>query len=289
MDLHGLKAFLMVAEEGSFSVAAERLLVTQPAISKRIANLETDLGSKLFNRLGNTVLLTEAGKVLLPHAHKILLEITEAKKMVANLGTTIQGELTIATSHHIGLHRLPQSLQKYCCTYPEVQLHVKFTDSEQGIKMVQDGTCEVAVVTLPDFLPEKIIAERLWKDPMVIMTATHHPVTKKKNLPAELTHYPIILPAETTSTSILIHKSLEAIGATAERTETADSFETIRMLVTAGIGWSVLPASMGNSSLHCYNISGFQCTRNLGLLHHRQRILSNAALAFMDMLRDKKE
>ena len=289
MDMHVLKAFLEVAEQGSFSSAAERLLVTQPAVSKRIANLEAEMGSKLFDRLGKTVLLTEAGRVLLPQARKILLEITEAKKLVADLGAGIQGDLTIAVSHHIGLHRIPVHLRGYCNKYPEVRLHVRFTDSEQGVRMVQDGSCDLAVVTLPDMLPETIIAETLWQDPMVIMSAADHPLAKQEGLPADLAQYPVILPAETTSTSILINRALASIRATAGRRETADSFETIRVLVTAGIGWSVLPKSMYNDALHCCDIREFKCSRDLAILRHRQRMLSNAARAFMDMLLELRE
>ncbi|HAN28464.1 MAG TPA: LysR family transcriptional regulator, partial [Haliea salexigens] len=85
MDLQNLQAFLLVAEEGSFSLAAERLHLTQPAVSKRIALLEQGLGSALFDRIGRHTSLTEAGQALLPHARAITQQLLGAERAVRDL------------------------------------------------------------------------------------------------------------------------------------------------------------------------------------------------------------
>lgn len=108
MDTHTLQAFLAVAEQQSFSKAAERLFLTQSAVSKRIAQLEEQLDSKLFDRIGRTVSMTEAGQALLPRARDILLQFDDARRAISNLNAgEITGELSLAASHHISLHRLP--------------------------------------------------------------------------------------------------------------------------------------------------------------------------------------
>ena len=91
MDIASLKAFVAVAESGSFSRAAETVFLTQPAISKRIAALETELGTSLFDRIGRKVQLTEAGKALLGRAHTILIEVEDARRSITNLSGEISG------------------------------------------------------------------------------------------------------------------------------------------------------------------------------------------------------
>jgi DNA-binding transcriptional LysR family regulator len=107
VDIQNLRAFLLVAETGSFSLAAEKLHLTQPAVSKRIALLEEQLGADLFDRIGRNTSLTEAGTALLPHARAVQRELEAARQSVRDLSGAVAGQLRLATSHHIGLHRLP--------------------------------------------------------------------------------------------------------------------------------------------------------------------------------------
>ena len=95
----------LVAETGSFSLAAEKLHLTQPAVSKRVALLEEQLGTGLFDRIGRNISLTEAGQALLPHALAVQRELDAAQQSVRDLSGAVAGELRLATSHHIGLHR----------------------------------------------------------------------------------------------------------------------------------------------------------------------------------------
>ena len=113
MDTNSLRTFITTAELESFSLAAEQLYLTQPAISKRIAALEEELGAKLFDRIGRHVSLTEAGRTLLQRARIILQEVEDSRRLISNLSGTVSGRLSIGTSHHIGLHRLPPVLRRY--------------------------------------------------------------------------------------------------------------------------------------------------------------------------------
>ena len=113
MDLANLNAFIAIAEAGSFSEAGERLHLTQPAVSKRIAGLEQQLNVRLFDRIGREVSLTEAGRALLPRAYQILNVLDDTRRALTNLNGEISSRLTLATSHHIGLHRLPPLLRAF--------------------------------------------------------------------------------------------------------------------------------------------------------------------------------
>ncbi len=148
MDLANLNAFIAIAETGSFSGAGERLHLTQPAISKRIAGLEQQLKVRLFDRLGREVGLTEAGRALLPRAYQILNVLDDTRRALTNLTGEVSGRLTLATSHHIGLHRLPPLLREFTRRYPQVALDIQFLDSEVAYEEILHGRAELAVITL---------------------------------------------------------------------------------------------------------------------------------------------
>ena len=148
MDWAGLQAFVAVADHGGFSAAAAQLHLTQPAVSKRIALLEQSLDARLFDRIGRQVLLTEAGRLLLPRARQMLAEAESARRALQDLGEGIGGRLRLVTSHHIGLHRLPPLLRHFSALHPQVPLDLRFMDSEQAWNEVLHGQSELALTTL---------------------------------------------------------------------------------------------------------------------------------------------
>ena len=176
MDLATLNAFIAVAELGSFSEAAERLHLTQPAVSKRIASLEQQLNVRLFDRLGREVSLTEAGRALLPRAYQILNVLDDTRRALTNLNGEISGRLTLATSHHIGLHRLPPLLRAFTRAYPRVALDIQFLDSEVAYEEVLHGRAELAVITLAPETREPVHAVKVWGDPLDFVAAPEHPL-----------------------------------------------------------------------------------------------------------------
>jgi DNA-binding transcriptional LysR family regulator len=144
-----LHAFVIVAEERSFSIAAERLHITQSAISKRIALLEQQLSHTLFDRIARRVYLTESGQSLLPRAKHIINSIADTRHYMAQKTGEVSGELRLATSHHIGIHRLPPILKTYRQAYPNVHLQLHFIDSEQAEAALLNNEYDLAVTTLP--------------------------------------------------------------------------------------------------------------------------------------------
>jgi len=283
MDTNTLQAFLAVAETGSFSLAAERLYLTQPAVSKRIAALEGDLSTKLFERLSKQVLLTEAGRALLPKARHIVQEMTDCRQMIADLAGEVSGVLPLATSHHIGLHRLPPYLRSYSLHYPKVEFALKFMDSERGCLAVAEGALDMAVVTLPQTQSEKLALHKVWDDPLQVMVSHAHPLAGSRK-PAALTSYPAIVPEKGTETRRLIESALQAAGISLRPGIETNYLETIRMLVASGLGWSVLPVIMLGDDLVCVPTPGIRFERELGVVTRKGATLSRAAEAFHRLL-----
>lgn len=285
MDIPALHAFLAVADSGSFSQAAVHLGLTQPAVSKRIRQLEQNLGATLFDRIGRRIRLTEAGRILAPRARQIVSAAEDSRRLVANLSREVTGPLVFGTSHHVGLHRLPETLRDYRRRYPDVQLDIRFLDSEAACAAVAKGELELAVVTLPRAPEPELVVVPVWDDPMALVTPVDHPLAQKGTVePAELAAVPAVLPAPGTYTREIIEERFAAMGLRPEVTMATNYLETIKMLVSVGLGWSVLPRSMVDEEVAVCHCTGIELGRTLGIVRHRARTLSNAGEALLRLL-----
>ncbi len=284
-----MKAFVAVAELGSFSRASEQLFMTQPAVSKRVAALEDDLGVALFDRLGRGIQLTEAGHKFLTSCRRILADIQISRDEVLSLGADVGGRLRLATSHHVGIHRLPPVLKAFTQTYPDVELDLLFMDSELACDEVLNGHIELAVVTLPDQLENALLTELVWPDPLSIVCAPDHPLAEKvaagDEISAEqLTSYNAVLPARGTVTRTILLEALRPFHVSVETSLETNYLETIKMMVSVGLGWSALPSNMIDDGVIAVPVKGLTMQRRLGSVCLRGRTLSRAANAFMDLL-----
>jgi DNA-binding transcriptional LysR family regulator len=285
MDIAALTAFAEIVDTGSFSQAAQNLHLTQPAISKRIAKLEQALGTPLLDRIGRHIKPTEAGTELLGHSKKIFADISQAERAIREMSSEVSGNLHIATSHHIGLHRLPPILKTFSDRYPSVKMQIEFTDSEKAHTLVSDGDVELAIITLALEENNQLKSTELWPDPLIVMAATTHPLATVKNLSlVELAKYPCVLPGLDTYTGQIVKNLFDKESLVLDASMATNYLETIKMLVSVGMGWTVLPKSMFDDSLIELKISKLSLSRQLGYITHKQHNLSTAATAFINLL-----
>jgi len=284
VDNQNLKAFITVAELGSFSEAADSLYLTQSAISKRIALLEQQIGKRLFDRIARQVSLTEAGNELLPRARRILQEYENALQAINDLSGEASGTLRLAISHHLGLHRLPPILKQFAQQYPNVTLDIEFMDSEKAYEQVLHGDSELAVITLALDSHHNIDSKKIWNDPLRFICAQDHPLAElKKPALKDLAEYPIILPGLNTYTGRIIQNLFQKEGIPLKAPMSTNYLETISTMVEIGLGWSVLPETL----IRDLNVMPFEkvsIERDLGYIHHKKRTLSNAAIGFLELI-----
>ncbi len=289
METQSLSAFLEVADSQSFSRAAGKLHLSQPAVSKRIAALEQQLGTKVFDRVNRRISLTDAGRALLPHARRVLQDIEDGRRALSQLTGEVSGRLSIGTSHHIGLHRLPPVLRRYTRKYPKVDLDIHFMDSEIACEAVLAGRLELGIVTLPGQTLPNLETRLIWPDPLAVVVSPGHPLAKKKRLTLkELAGHPAVLPDEATYTHRIIKAELQKHGVEPRVRLATNYLETLKMLVAIGLGWSVLPQSMLDRSITKLAVAGFSAKRELGLVWHSRRILSGAACALIEAMPGSK-
>ncbi|WP_330946522.1 LysR family transcriptional regulator [Thermomonas sp. LB-4] len=284
MDLASLAAFVAVAEHGGFSAAAEQLHLTQPAVSKRIAQLEASLDARLFDRLGRQVVTTEAGRTLLPRARRLLDAADDARRALREVSEGVGGLLRLGTSHHIGLHRLPPLLRRFVARHPQVELDLRFLDSEQAWSEVLQGRIELALTTLGPATPP-LRATALWDDPLCFVAAPGHPLAQRaRPTLAELSAHPAVLPEPHTFTHRIVADAFARRGLPLRLRMTSNYMETLKMLASVGLAWGVLPRTMLDRSLRVLPVGGVQLSRQLGCVTHAGRTPSRAAQAFISLL-----
>ena len=285
MDTQSLTAFLEVAEGRSFSKAGERLHLSQPAISKRIAVLEEQLGAALFDRVGRQVALTDAGRTLLPYARKALQDMEDGRRALSHLSGKVGGRLSIGTSHHIGLHRLPPVLRAFTGQFPEVDLDIHFMDSEDACEAVVHGKLEIGIVTLPTQPIPQLETLLVWPDPLAVVVMPKHPLLKlKRPRLSDLAAHPAVLPDDQTYTHRIVKEALQAHGVQPRIRLATNYLETLKMLVAIGLGWSVLPRSMLDDTISALPIAELSIQRELGVVWHERRTLSASARALIRQL-----
>ena len=280
-----MRAFLAVADSGSFSAAARQLNLTQPAVSKRVQSLEQQLGTRVFDRAGKQIFLTDAGELLLPRARQILQDISDTQTLLQNLDGRIEGRLRLATSHHVGLHRLSGALRRYAQQYPHVHLDLSFVDSEVAHEMVASAEADLAVVTLNPAGHPALAYQRIWTDPLSFVATAEHELYQCPDIPLrELTNRQAILPGLSTFTGRIIRQRFAEENLDIGLVLSTNYLETIGMMVSIGLGWSVLPQTQIQPPIKRLDVATAPMARHLGAVTHPGRTLPNSAQAFLEVL-----
>ncbi|WP_298447284.1 LysR family transcriptional regulator [uncultured Marinobacter sp.] len=296
MDSNALKAFLTIVDQGSFSEAAEQLHITQPAISKRLAALENQLDTTLIDRSHRLIRLTDTGNRLLPHARKILDEIHNARVALSPDSELLEGELQIIASHHIGLHHLPKWLRRFKREYPQITINLQFMESDAAYEQMRKRNAELAFVTLSDSMLPSFHVFAQWPDPMAFVVGTDHPLAELEAPKlADLAQHPALLPDTSTSTYRVVSRLFLEANLPLNPQMPTNYLETLKMMTSVGLGWSVLPLRMADESLKVLGgvlekgkDTGNSVTRVLGGIGLTDRQPGNAAKALLKIVQEEE-
>ena len=181
MEVHQLRYFVAVADEGSFSRAAAREHVAQPSLSQQIQKLEAEMDQRLFDRLPRSVVVTEAGKCLLEYARKILVEIADARRCVDELKREVVGRLAVGAIPTIAPYVLPALIEKFQRRYPKVTLEIFEDTTERLVRRMEDGEVDIALVSTCDESPD-LERHSLGKEALLVLLPKGHQLAKKKKI-----------------------------------------------------------------------------------------------------------
>ena len=207
-----LKVFYTVSQRLSFTKAAAELFITQPAVTKHIKELEQQLNVQLFNRNGNSIILTTAGKILTAYADKIFQTYTELENELAQLNNLEAGTLHIGASTTVAQTILPKLLAMFKKTYPAVAFTFTQGNTDMITQMVLAGKIDIAIVEGAAHYPQIAYAP-FAKDEIVLVTKANSPLAKKAEIsPKQLLNIPLILREAGSGTLDIIFNALSAAG-----------------------------------------------------------------------------
>jgi DNA-binding transcriptional LysR family regulator len=286
MDTKNLKTFLAVAQTRSFSQAAEIVHLTQPAVSKRINQLEEELGLKLFDRIGRQVSLTEAGDIFQTRARQLINELDQTLSDMQSLDTEAGGTLSIGISHHLGLHRLPPLLRQFSQENTKVSLDIKFMDSEKAHEEVLRGDIELAAITFASESSEKISSLLLWRDRLCFVVSKEHELASRPRIDLQtLSKFPCLLPSTATYTGRIIRNCFEREKLSLAPVLNTNYMETLARMTEIGLGWSVVPETLADHPDLVRLPVPAALSRDLGIIYNSQRTQTRAAKAFLHCLK----
>ena len=284
MEIHQLRYFVAVAEEGSFSRAAAREHVAQPSLSQQIQKLEAEMDQRLFDRLSRSVVVTEAGKCLLEYARKILIEIAEARRCLDDLKHDIAGRLTIGAIPTMAPYVLPKLIGKFQTRYPKVDLEILEDTTESLALRLEDGTLDIAIMSTCQQSPT-LERHPLGKEALLVLLPNQHRLAKKKKISwSDLKSEKFLLLHEVHCLSAQVCQLLATHNLRPELALRGAQLATIAQMVATGMGVSLVPQMMVEHELPsgCVALpfTPPAPVRELNLLRNPLRLETKAAAAF---------
>jgi DNA-binding transcriptional LysR family regulator len=190
-----LRYFMTLAEELNFTRAAQRLHMSQPPLSKQIKQLETELGSRLFDRIGRGVRLTEAGELLFAEARRILSQIEQTQSLIQRVGRGEVGRITLGFTPSAANEVLPPILLEVGNRYPEVELSLHEMKADQLVDRLSNRWIDVAFLLLP-FEDDRFHCKVVSREPLVVALPSEHPLASEPTVRMRaLANEPFVLPA----------------------------------------------------------------------------------------------
>lgn len=291
MDLDQLHTFLEIVRLKSFSKAAQTCFRTQPAISAQVRQLEQELNTSLFERLGTRIALTPAGKIFAEYAEQILELRRRAQESIQELDRVPRGELVIAANEATCIYVLPEVFSEFKKRFPNVQLHVDRSYGSRVLQAVQDNLADFGITQLP-VDAKKCQVVKVHTDEIKLIVPNGHPLTQKRQvLAADILPYQLLLP-KTGTTRAKLNTWLESVEEQIQISMELDSTEMIKRFVMAGLGVSFIAAShcreeVSAGRLTALSLGPEAMIRRLGLIYRKDKALSRAALGFIQTILDQ--
>ncbi|WP_298815894.1 LysR family transcriptional regulator [Chloroflexus sp.] len=286
MELRHLRYFEAVARHSHVTRAAAELHIAQPALSKQISQLERELGITLFDRVGRSLRLTEAGEALLPYARAILAQVEEARSAMAERIGLKAGRVAIGAPPTVGAHLLPPLLAAFHQRYPGITLRLHEAGLHSLLDLLESGLTDLAVVALP-VNDESLAVTPLLNEPLVLIVSPSHPLAGRGEVAmTELRNERWILSPASYELREATLKACREAGFTPQTALEGGETETLVRFVAAGLGIALAPAlAVANfPGVASLTIRDQSLTRSLGLVWRSDRTASPAARALRDFL-----
>ncbi|MYZ49956.1 LysR family transcriptional regulator [Propylenella binzhouense] len=290
LSLARLRSFVAVADEGQFRRAAERLGLSQPALSAQIRELEAYLGVALFSRTTRNVRLSAAGELFLARIRKVLADLDGAVLELRDQACLRSGLVSVAATPSLASRLLPGVLLAFGSRHPGVRVRVFELDARVILSSLAAGEADLALAPRPPRTAVEIGFEPLARDPFVGLVAAGHPLAGRGEASlAELVRHPVVTTVEETSIRETLARACLEAGLALEVAHALTQHHTIVELVALDLGVAILPTLSLPDRLERVTplrISGPPVEREVGLLRRRGEAVSAAAAAFAAIVRE---
>jgi DNA-binding transcriptional LysR family regulator len=290
INLHQLKIFHTVARSGSFSRAAAELLISQPSVSIQVGELERQLGAELFEQVGKSVRLTEAGRVLDDYAVRILALIDEARTALDELKGLQRGRLLLGATSTPGTYLLPILLGRFKEQYPHIEIVLRIRDTRRIREMLLQHELHVGVVGGKVTSPE--IESTVWlADELVLVVAPAHRFAPLPSVRvADLAGQPFILREHGSGNREAVDEALHRAGVHVTPVFELEGADMVKQAVAANLGISILSRcavelEVAAGRLRIVPVEGLRIERAIWLLRRRDQRLPRVAQAFLEVLK----
>ena len=297
ITLQQMEALIYLVEEGSFSRAAKKMLLTQPALTKNIQNIEDLLTVRLVNRSNTGISLTAEGKIIYEYAQRIVKLRNEAREKIFTLHENTSGSIYITASTIPATYILPRALSAFRKKHADIKVFIKTADSEEAMNMVLDKETEIGCIGKKP-QNQKLAAEPLWKDRLVLVVPKGHRWLKKKFIAAtELCEVPFIAREKGSATRDVLESYLKETKSVSmsglDVCGELGSSEAIKEAIIAGLGVSIISIhaikrELAAGLLFEVPIAGLKMERNFYLIYPRQTDFRPSHKIFIAFLKDYK-
>ncbi|MGC2659371.1 MAG: LysR family transcriptional regulator [Bryobacteraceae bacterium] len=287
MDLDQLHTFLEIVRLKSFSKAAQTCYRTQPAISAQVRQLEQELNTTLFERLGTRISLTVAGRIFAEYAEQILALRKRAQDSINELDRVPRGELLIAANEATCIYVLPTVFAEFKKQFPNVQLLVDRSYGTRVVQAVLDNLADFGITQLP-VQEKKLQVVKIHSDEIILLAPRRHPLVSKAQItPRDLIGEQLLLP-KTGTTRARLNAWLDPVQDSLSISMELDSTEMIKRFVMADLGLSFIAAShcreeVESGKLSAISLGPEPMIRRVGLIYRKDKSLSKAALGFIQV------
>lgn len=284
VKLQQLLYMVAVAEEGRFTHAAAKLHVAQPSVSAAVAALEQELGTPLFHRESNHVVLTRAGELFLPWANQILADCDAAVASMKEYLGVQRGRLVLGATPSLTTTVLPAVLTAFCAEHPQLDVTVHEAGSHELTARVEQGQMDLALVILP--IRNALVRTRqLLAEDLVLAVNDEHPFARRRSIDVtELERMPLIMFKQGYDLRDSTMAACRSAGF--EPTIAVEGLEMdgVLALAGAGVAAAVVPESVIGSTgpLRKVRFRGGVLRRKVGIAAHKDRPLTPSAEAFSD-------
>ena len=291
MELNQLRGFYEIAREGSFTRAADKLYLTQPAISLQVKALEEELDVALFERNRRQIRLTPAGEVLVQHARGIFEQLAAAQSEIAALQDVLRGQLVIGTSDTNCTYVLPELLRTFAEEHLHVEVDVRNKMSSEVVRLVLDDAVDFGLATLPVRRRDLVTAECFRRREAFICPPDHPLGGRKIVRLEEIAQYPVLALERGSTSRHLLDESCRRAELVLPVSMNLGSIEVIKRFVESGLGVAVVPqvavaGEVADGRLAAASIRGV-APRSVGIVERKGRRRAPATEVFIAMLQER--